>query len=360
MKIAIIGAGAAGLMCACMLPVEYDVTVFDGNSDAGAKLLLTGNGRCNITNLVSVDEFLKSVPRNAEFLTPSLKAFTPADTVAFFEGIGISTKIENNNRVFPAVDKAKGVRDALKKHALSRGVNFKFNTIVRNIDTSFDVVIIATGGVSFPNTGSTGDGYLFAKQFGHDIVPPRPALTGLLLEIPTGFMGTSVHVSAAIGDVSAVGDMMFTKDGVSGPVIFKLTSLINGPVHGREMLIDFVPHIDRPVFDAKDKPFYAFRKYLPDKVANWLAARGDKPADIKSIRVPIRDFMDIKTATVTRGGVDVSQIDANTMQSKLASNVYFIGEVLDVDGLSGGFNLQIAFSTAVACARAVSYPSAKG
>jgi len=355
MKIAVIGAGAAGLMCACMLSTVHDVVVFDRNAEVGKKLLLTGNGRCNLTNLVKPDKFLESVSRGREFISSALDGFTPNDTVEFFRTLGVETVVEDDNRVFPKTGKAGAIRQALESYARSRGVQFKLGEVVADIHTilsEFDAVIVATGGASHPKTGSTGDGYEFARQLGHTVIPTRPSLCGLQFARVTGFQGTSVTVGATLCDHTETGDIMFTKNGVSGPVIFRLTSKLAGhSVHGESLVIDFVPHIDKPMFDAGDKPFYAFRKYLPQTVANWLVGLGFKPRDIKQVRVQLADFAPIETATITRGGVDTSQIDHETMQSKLVPNVYFIGEVLDVDALSGGFNLQIALSTAVACAK---------
>lgn len=357
MKVAIIGAGAAGLMCACTIDASHDVTVFDKNESVGKKLLLTGNGRCNLTNLVSADEFLKSVPQNAEFFESSLRRFTPKDTVAFLEKLGIQTQVEDNNRVFPKSGGAKAVAKALHEYAVSRGIKFEFSKVVTDIEklrTQFDAVIIATGGASYPQTGSNGDGFKFAVKLGHKVNPPRPALCGLQFQTSTGFQGTSVTVCATLGGNTEVDDMMFTKNGVGGPVIFKLSSKYSGQsIQGKTLTLDFLPNIDNPTFDPNDKPFFAFRKYVPQNIANWLVAIGAKPPNIKSIRVPIKDFEDIKTATVTRGGVDVKEINPETMESKLVSKLFFSGEVLDIDGLSGGFNLQIAFSTAFACAEAI-------
>jgi len=366
MKIAIIGAGAAGLMCACHIRTEHTVLIFDKNAESGRKLLLTGNGRCNLTNLVEPAEFLKSVPQGAEFLKHSIYNFNSQHAINFFNNLGVESVVEDNNRVFPKQGRAGGVRQVLETYARNCGVQFKFGHTITNIESnrggfvvktngesfSFDAVIIATGGLSFPKIGSTGDGFEFAKNLGHTIITLRPALCGLQFETPTGFQGVSVPVSATLGCYTEQGSIMFTKNGVGGPIIFKLTSeLKESSINGQELIIDFVPNIKNPTFDPKDKPFYAFRKYLPQNVANWLVARGDKPKDIKSIRVAIKDFDPIDTATITRGGVDTAQINPETMESKIVPNLYFIGEVLNVDGLSGGFNLQIAWSTATTCAR---------
>ena len=380
-EIAIIGAGAAGIMCACQIDSRHSVTVFDKNTEVGRKLLLTGNGRCNLTNLVSPTEFLESVPRGAEFVQRALEAFTPKQAVEFFNSLGITTSltrercsslafvvetvVEDNNRVFPKQGKAGGVRQALEAHARSRGVVFKIGHAVTGIEQigdgfiitanneqyNFDKVIIATGGLSFPKTGSTGDGFKFAEKFGHKVNAPRPALCGLQFEKSTGIQGVGVHVRVTLDGNTETGDLMFTKNGVGGPVIFKLVSKYMGQsVTNKVLAIDFVPHVVNPSFDSKDKPFYAFRKYLPQSVADWLAKSRFHPRDIKSINIIIKDFDPIETAIVTRGGVCTDEINPESMESNLVPNLYFIGEVLDVDGLSGGFNLQIAWSTAVACA----------
>jgi len=355
MKIAIIGAGASGLMCACHLSPEHDVTIFDKNDIVGKKLLLTGNGRCNLTNLVTPDEFLKCIPQGAEFLSHAIHNFTPQDTIDFFAKLGIDTKTENNNRVFPISGGARAVTKALENFALSRGVKFELNKSITDINellAQFDKVIIATGGISYPTTGSDGDGYEFARLIGHNIIQPRPALCGLQFKTPTGFQGVSLSVHATLGNHTEMGDMMFTTNGVSGPVIHKLTSLYkHNSVTNQILTVDFIPKIEKPTFNPSDKPFFAFRKYLQQNISDWLAKSSYSPKDIKQIRIPIKDFDDIKAATITRGGIDLAQVDPITMQSKIVRNLYFIGEILDVDGLSGGFNLQIAFSTAVAVTR---------
>ena len=355
-KIAIVGAGAAGLACACMLPCGHSVTVFEKNSDPGKKLLLSGNGRCNLTNLSEPDEFLKSVPRNSEFISDAIKAFTPRDTIKFFESIGIKTKIESKKRVFPYMAKAPAVKIALENAAKNRGVQFLFNSTVKNIDKKtdgfelsvndekhlFDIVIIASGGKSYPQTGSTGDGYVFARSFGHKIFEPRAALTGLQLKKPSGIQGVSLECGMTLLNKKqqAVfprqkGNLLFTKNGVSGPIIFEMVSkLMTQSIAGYFLKINFLSGC-----------------IVPRSVLNWISNIG--ASGKKSINLAIKDFENIEHATVTRGGVDVRQINPQNMESRLVPGLYFIGEVLDVDALSGGFNLQIAFSTAAVCARSL-------
>ncbi|MCL2555574.1 MAG: aminoacetone oxidase family FAD-binding enzyme [Firmicutes bacterium] len=400
MNIAIIGAGAAGLLSACMIDSKHEVIVYEKNEIAGKKLLLTGNGRCNLTNLVAPDIFLKSVSKNADFLKDTLACFSSQDTVDFFKNLGVPIKIEDSNRIFPVSNKAIEIRDILLKSAINKGVQFLFSTniieinkindkflIVSNTNHRyFDIVVIATGGLSYSKTGSNGDGYKFAKNFFHKVVEPRACLCGLVFDQKTNFQGTSIDCEIEILDstdnimvTKQKGSLMFTKNGVSGPVIFKSSSLFKGQTISNHYLkINFVPHLKKEDFvyqmkkSAADKPFYLFRKYLPANIANWLINIFNLPKNkslekmhldekeklfkaLSSALVKIKDFENIETAIITRGGVDILDIDKKTMQSKLVKGLYFIGEVLDIDGLSGGFNLQIAFSTAAACAKALQH-----
>ena len=384
-KIAIIGAGASGLMCACMLSMEHDVTVFERNAESGRKLLITGNGRCNLTNMVNPYDFLEYVPQNPKFLMGSLRTFSPKDTVAFFQSIGVPTKIEEGNRVFPQTGKAGGVRTAMENYAKSRGVEFRFNTVVKNInkgftvnDEEFDIVIIATGGLSYPQTGSTGDGLVFARNLGHSIIPPRPALCGLQLVNPTNLQGVTIQCTIELAGKKYTGNMLFTKNGVSGPAIFEAVSRFTGQgLAGHNLNIDFLPTINAEQKIANllvDNPrktlVSALRNIMPLSVADWFLRIHKLPATklcsqitkaerttlintLRNTQLPIKDFEDISRATITRGGVDIREINPQTMESKLIKNLYLIGEVLDVDALSGGFNLQIAFFTATAAARAL-------
>ena len=434
MKIAIIGGGASGLMCACMLGggtgpskltrhstsgdfgtglditgvTPLDVTVFDKNGATGMKMLLTGNGRCNVTNLVPPETFLENVHRNADFLTHAVSKFTPHDMAGFLKSLGVDIHIEDNNRAFPTTNKSTTIRDAMQNFATSHGVKFEFNTDVKSItqisqsdndgistdkfqitfhtDNAtfdktlvFDKVVIATGGLSYPQKGSTGDGYVFAESFGHSIIPTRPGMCGIIFNKPTGFQGASINCQIKITDKhgnaktdAKFGSLLFTDYGVSGPTVFKIVSQFSEQSpSGHFLEIDLAP--DKTLQDVqnkikfatskiqKQKPFYILREFLPVSVANWVAgevfSKSDKNSSkidmakiIKNFKTPLKDFRGVETAIVTRGGVDVSQIDNKTMQSKLVCGLYFTGEVMDVDGLSGGFNLQISFSTGVACA----------
>ena len=395
-KIAIIGAGASGLMCACMLSAGYDVTVFERNAESGRKLLITGNGRCNLTNMVNPYDFLESVSQNPKFLLSSLRTLSPKDTVAFFENIGVPTKVENGNRVFPQTGKAGGVRSAMENYAKSRGVKFAFYTKVESITKveskttqsfavatsdkvlSFDIVIIATGGLSYPQTGSTGDGFDFARKLGHNIIAPRSALCGLQLVNPTNLQGVTISCEIQLLNQKYVGNLLFTKAGISGPIIFEAVSRFTGQsIKNHNLCIDFLSTLNAEQKIAKllmDNPrktlISVIRNIMPLSVADWFLCLHKLPATklcsnitkseriaitnaLRNTQLPIKDFEDISRATITRGGVDTREINPQTMESKITKNLYLIGEVLDIDALSGGFNLQIAFSTATVCARAL-------
>lgn len=397
-RVAIIGAGASGLMCVCMLPQNCAVTVFEKNTSAGKKLLMTGKSKCNITNLVEKEEFLKSVVHNAQFVANSLHGFSSIATMFFFKSLGIDMRVEEGNRVFPATGGAAAIKHAMQNHAKSRGVEFVFDFAINDIKKTaggfelignkqsrfFDVVIIATGGVSYPITGSTGDGFAFARKFGHKVIAPRASLCGLQLAKATGLDGVSVQCCVQVLDASfapltdkETGSMLFTKNGVSGPAIFRTVARYKQQTIGNHVLqIDFIPSLSAKELEEKiaknkrEKLFFVLRRFMPTSVADWVAKSKNLPAakicgqltkqEINKIhsalcafRVAIKDFEDINFATITRGGIDVSEIDSNTMESKIIPNLYFIGETLDVDALSGGFNLQIAFSTASACAKAL-------
>lgn len=357
MKVAIIGAGAAGLMCACRLPEFFSVTVFERNDAAGKKLLMTGNGRCNVTNLREPDDFLENVPRNSEFLSHAVNVFSPKDMVGFLGTLGIKTHVEDNMRVFPDVGGAAGIRNAMQKFAQSRGVDFKFHTVITTIsktdigfvvnDKQFDAVIIATGGLSY----SEGvNGYTLAKSLGHTITSTRPGMCGIVLKNPIKAQGASVRATIQIGDSAPLtGDILFTDYGISGPTVFKAVSRFHGDkISGQSLQINFAPDLTHTPATTGKNPFYTIRKFVPKSIANWLVQNGGATALTQS-RLLIKDFRGIDGAIVTRGGVDVSQIENKTMESRLVKNLFFIGEVIDIDALSGGFNLQCAFSTAVAC-----------
>ena len=397
MQIGIIGGGASGMFCAAQLN-EYgqNVTVLEKSSDTLKKLLITGNGRCNVTNLKSNAEFLENVLHNANFLHSALNMFSPYDMIDFLNNNGVDIKIENNDRVFPATNKSITIKNCFDNQ--SNKVNLKLNTEVISIDKindkfivktnngnySFDVVIIATGGVSYPTTGSSGDGYKFAESFEIDTIKPRGALCGIRLKnIPDNFEGMPLNCKLSLKSNSKVlcynaGEFLFTNYGVSGPNVFTLTSKIDKySINGDMLAFDFVPNdtveeiIENLKSYTKLNPtkfvVHAIASMVNLKIAKLILKNLNMPENkqsaqiskvemqniansLKNYEFEIENFDNTERATITRGGINIKEINPKTMESKKVPNLYFIGEVLDVDGLSGGYNLQIAYSTAYTCA----------
>ena len=400
-KIAIIGAGAAGMLCAGMLTeYGYDVTVFERNEKAGRKIAITGKGRCNLTNNCAPEEFLRNVVTNSRFMMSSLYSFTPEDTMSLFEGLGVPLKTERGNRVFPVSDKAFDIVDALKKYMGVRPINERVREFViegnsiaglvtekRKYD--FDTVLVATGGASYPLTGSTGDGYKLARQAGHTVTPLIPSLIPLVTEEkePAEMQGLSLkNVNLTVYDTeknknifSEQGEMMFTHFGVTGPLVLSASSNMHDMQRGKyKIKIDLKPALDEKTLDARllsdfakyrNKDFInALSDLLPAKMipvfVKTAGIASDKKVNVitkeerrrvletlKGLSYTVKGFRPIEEAIVTSGGVECKEINPKTMESKLVSGLYFAGEVLDVDAYTGGFNLQIAFSTAAAAAR---------
>lgn len=457
MKIAIIGGGASGMMAGILLgQMGHSVFLFEKNAFLGKKLLITGKGRCNVTNDTTGEEFLSNVVRGKKFMLSAERGFNSADTKAFFEGLGVGLKTERGKRVFPISDRAVDVRDAMERALKQAGVHIIFNAAVekicvtsgnenvtsgddkmagsaeisvsgeknivgssgRDVDKTgknnteksgkhsvtesgervatgvvvngkredFDAVIVATGGCSYPLTGSTGDGIKFAKLVGHKITPLAPALNGIKIgggecKKLEGLSLKNVRVSATFEGktvyTSDIGEMLFTSVGVSGPLVFTMSSFINRaavdtisinfkPGLTREQLIS---KIDREVAAMGAKQVRALlRSMLPERLVDVFLSRlmlsettkcsqlsretrGDLVNLLSAFPLKFVSVEPIETSVVTSGGVDTTEISPKDCQSKLVRGLFFIGEVLDVDALTGGFNLQIAFSTAAACAR---------
>lgn len=395
MYIAVIGAGPAGLLAAAeAAKAGANVTLFDKNEKAGKKLYITGKGRCNVTNMRSPGEFLEFVVRNRKFLYGAIYSFSPENTVELIESNGVKTKVERGNRVFPQSDKASDITKALVKNAERYGVKFSYNSKISDVSkvndifliTSrsgkelFDKVIVACGGMSYPSTGSTGDGYAFAKKFGHKIVELRPALVGLTLkESVKALQGLSLrNVTATIdgGGVneSRFGEMLFTSSGVSGPIILSLSSFVNrvGNVKNMTLSIDLKPAMSAEELDKRvlsdfnkniNKRFKnSFDELLPKSLIPYIIGvtgiSPEKPLNsvtkedrakivdtLKNLKFGVAALGSLNEAVVTSGGVSVAEVNPKTMESKLVPGLYFAGEVLDVDALTGGFNIQIALST---------------
>ena len=398
-RVAVIGAGAAGMMAAITAAeAGAAVTLFERNDRVGKKLRITGKGRCNVTNNCDNNEFLSNVPTNPRFLYASLSRFSTADTMAFFEDAGVPLKTERGKRVFPVSDRAADIVSAMERrcreagveivHRRVRGLNIENGCIVGvrcgDSDEKFDAVIVCTGGRSYSMTGSDGDGYRFAAEAGHTVTPLHPSLVPIVAEgkLCASLQGLSLrNVSLTIKMTQSgkavyedFGEMLFTHYGITGPLVLSASAHLSDIAPGKyEAIIDLKPALDEKTLDARI--LSDFSKYqnrdlinalddlLPQKmIAPYIKLCGIDPRKkvnsitreerekmvriLKGIRVKLVGFRPIEEAIVTRGGVSVKEIDPKTMQSKLVEGLYFAGEVLDVDAYTGGFNLQIAFSTA--------------
>ena len=400
MDVIVIGGGAAGLMAAGTAAQRgLKVTLIERNDKLARKVAITGKGRCNVTNACPLlNDLIANVPVNGRFLYGAFSRFTTDDTMDFFESLGVPLKIERGNRVFPVSDRALDIVDALNKFITVNGVKRKQGRVTDLIiedgalkgcrtedgkEYFADNVIIATGGVSYPATGSTGDGYTLAKQAGHTITELKPSLVPL--ECHEGWcteaQGLSLrNVEIRIEDTKTYkevykdfGEMLFTHYGVSGPMILSASSHMRNMEKGRYVIhIDFKPalsyeqldkRIQRDLLECSNKNLFNTlalmlpRKMIPIAVKlsglNGNTKSNQVTKDmraalvdlLKDIRLTVTDFRPIDEAIITSGGVSVSEIDPKTMESKILKGLYFAGEVIDVDAYTGGFNLQIAFST---------------
>lgn len=404
-NIAVIGGGAAGLVAAYAAARNGNsVTVFEKNEKCGKKIYITGKGRCNVTHACNPDEFLLNVVNNSKFMTGAIYGFSPERCVQFFEDGGLQLKEERGARYFPVSDKASDVTKCLENYCKNAGVKFNFNEEVLNLtllhstmrgiittkgDYNFDCVIVCTGGMSYPTTGSTGDGYKFAEEAGHGIVPLKPALCGLNLkgDFYKSLQGLSlknVNLSVYNGNKALkefFGEMLFTHFGISGPIVLSASSVINRlDLKKVKLSIDLKPALTNEQLDKRIlRDFDEFKnksisnclkQLLPMAIIPEILKRSNIAEDIKvnsvtkvqraSLLTTIKNFdmlasslRDFSEAIVTSGGVDVKEINPKTMESKIVKGLYFCGEVLDVDAFTGGFNLQIAFSTGFAAGSSI-------
>ncbi|MBS5945778.1 MAG: NAD(P)/FAD-dependent oxidoreductase [Peptoniphilus harei] len=392
MKIAIIGGGPAGMMCAIKAAENHQITIFEKNEKLGKKLFITGKGRCNLTNYCDEREFLKNMVNNSNFMYSSIYSFSPFTTYYYFEELGLSLKVERGNRVFPLSDKSSDVIKAYEKKLKDLGVKVHLNFEIKSIEKvgeefilngreKFDKVVIATGGISYKLTGSTGDGYKFAKNFGHKIINQVPGLIGINLKNNFSLAGLTLKnvELKVIKDKKIIsnefGEMLFTHRGISGPIVLTTSSKINR-LKDFEMLLDLKPALEPEKLDARILRDFSenqnknienvMRSLLPKDLISYVLYRagisGDEKVNqitkierenlvktIKNFELKFDSLDDIDRAIVTSGGIDVKDIDPKTMESKKVSGLYFIGEVLDLDGLTGGFNIQIANSTGYSC-----------
>lgn len=402
-KVVIIGAGAAGLLCGAKLAQKgYDVTLLEKMNRPARKLMITGKGRCNVTNATfDLEDLISYVPTNPRFMYSAFSSFMPYDTMALFEELGVPLKIERGNRVFPQSDKAVDIVDALVNYCKNSGAEivqatakaFEMeNGLVKSVvleDKSkipCDRVVVATGGKSYPLTGSTGDGYSLAKSVGHTVTDIKPSLVPLVCSnnfVPRlqGLSLKNIAVTLFENDkviYTDFGEMIFTHYGVSGPVILSASSHIRKMGKADYKIeIDLKPALDNQTLDKRlQKDFAEFSnkdfinsltKLLPKKLIPVIVLlSGIEPSAkcnqitkeqrtalvdiLKHFKVNISAFRPVEDAIITSGGINVKELDPKTMKSKIVDNLYFIGEVIDVDAYTGGFNLQIAFSTANLCA----------
>lgn len=398
-KVIVIGGGAAGMMAAIIAARNgKEVTVLEQNEKLGKKLFITGKGRCNFTNACDIEDLFGNVISNPKFMYSAFYTFSNDMVMDFFEKLGMPYKVERGNRVFPVSDHSSDVIKALEKEMRRLGVVICLNTKVKSLIIEknickgvelvnkkekiyVDSVIITTGGVSYPRTGACKDGYIFAKQAGHTIVAPSPSLVPIELEEDCckDLMGISLkNVSATIyADNKKVysdfGEMLFTHFGVSGPIIIKASAYIQKYLQKNlSLTIDLKPALDEKQLDERIlKDFQLFQNKQLKNALDKLLLRalipvvieksgldGDKKVNeltkeerrilghtIKYMPFSIIGLRSWDEAIVTKGGVSVKEIDPGTMESKLTGGLYFAGEVLDLDALTGGFNLQIAWST---------------
>lgn len=386
------------------------VTLYEKNDRLGKKLRITGKGRCNLTNDCDRNEFLSNVPTNSRFLYASLSRFSTADTMAFFEEAGVPLKTERGKRVFPVSDRAGDIVAAMEKVCRESGVRI-LHRRVTGLSTEegrvcgvqlagscdeADAVIVCTGGRSYPMTGSDGDGYRFATLAGHTVTPLSPSLVPLLAKgrLCASLQGLSLkNVSLRVKNKETgktvyedFGEMLFTHYGLTGPLILSASAHLPDVSAGiYEALIDLKPALDEKTLDARIcSDFLKYKNrdvinalddLLPQKmIAPFVSLCGIDPRKkvhsvtreerermvetLKGIRISLCGHRPLDEAIITRGGVSVKEVDPKTMESKLIKGLYFAGEVLDVDAYTGGFNLQIAFSTAVAAGLAAAYGDA--
>lgn len=399
-NVIVIGAGAAGTMAAGAAAENgADVLLLERNSKIARKVMITGKGRCNVTNNVDdVQTFIQNVPGNGRFLYSAFSSFDNRDVMNLFEDYGVPLKVERGNRVFPVSDKAVDIVDALNRYITDMGVNRKTervtelifeNDSVKGVITDLgntyyaDSVIIATGGLSYPKTGSDGDGYKLAKSVGHTVTELRPSLSALVCRegLCSECMGLSLkNVAIKVFDTKKkkeiyddFGEMIFTHFGVSGPMILSASAHMRDMQKERyEIYVDLKPALSDEKLDARIlrdfaensnksisnvlalllpksliSPILQLSRIKQSEKVNQITKEMRKTLvdNIKSLKLTVLDFNDITEAIVTSGGVKVSEINPKTMESKLCKGLFFAGEVIDCDGYTGGFNLQIAFST---------------
>lgn len=392
----VIGGGPAGMMAAISAADKYKVILVEKNEKLGKKLFITGKGRCNVTNAKDISEFFDNIPVNSNFMYSSLYSFTNQDTMNFFNKLGVKLKVERGDRVFPESDKSSDIIKALENELHRKNVNIMLNSKVDTIKCngkkitkivlkngkklSADYFILATGGLSYPKTGSTGEGLLFAKELGHNIIDPKPSLVPIEVEEKwvKDLQGLSLkNIKFIIKDdkdktlYEEFGEMIFTHFGISGPVVLSGSRVVNLKPNLRAV-INLKPALSFEELDKRiqrdfaknlNKDFKnALNDLLPSKIINTVVQLSgiNESKKVNSItkeerkrlvyllqnfQLKIKGLRPISEAIITSGGIDVKEINPSTMKSKIIDNLYFAGEMIDVDGYTGGFNIQIALST---------------
>ncbi|MBU5437594.1 NAD(P)/FAD-dependent oxidoreductase [Tissierella sp. MSJ-40] len=395
-RIGVIGGGPAGIIAAGIAgSKDKSVTLIEKNERLGKKLFITGKGRCNITNASPIEDFFDNVITNRNFMYSSFYSFTNKDILNLLEKYGLKTKVERGNRVFPLSDKSSDVIKALEKFLSTHNVDVMLNTKVLDINYAnnkfivitsenkmyFDKILIATGGKSYPSTGSTGDGYKFAEKFGHEIKTLRPSLVPIEINeewtrILQGLSLKNVTLTAFVRDRKVheeFGEMVFTHYGISGPIVLSMSNHLHQYTNKKiKLFVDLKPALSIEKLDdrlLRDFQIYNNRqiknglndlllqKLIPviinlaridsEKPINQITReeRGNLVNIIKGLPMTFKNFRSIEEAIITSGGISAKEINPSTMESKLQQRLFFAGEIIDVDALTGGYNLQIAYST---------------
>ncbi len=395
-EIAVIGAGPAGIMAAITASDKgHNVTLFEKNDRIGKKLFITGKGRCNITNASPIEDFFNNIMSNKEFMYSSLYTYTNKDILKLLNDNGLKTKVERGNRVFPQSNKSSDVINVFWKLLKERNVDIRLNSNIKTIEREkdkfkikvnkntfiYDNVVLCTGGISYPKTGSDGEGLRIAKRLGHNITPLLPSLVPI--EVHDSYIKKLQGLSLRNVEITAksngkkiyndFGEMVFTHYGISGPIVLSMSTYLYKYLNSEiNIYIDLKPALDFEKLDNRilrdfDKYNNKFVKnslddLLPMKLREPILNKAnidlDKPVHqinkderkellnlLKGLPMTFKRFRDISEAIVTSGGIDTLEIDPSTMESKIIEGLYFAGEIIDVDALTGGYNLQIAYST---------------
>ena len=408
-EVIVIGGGAAGMMAALQCALSGgSVTLLEGNEKLGKKVYITGKGRCNLTNDCTLDEFMQQVAHNPRFLYSALNGFTPQDMMSLLEENGCPVVVQRGRRVFPATEKASDVTRTLTRLMQQAGVKIRLNTKAQDILVEdgqvqgvvtqqgerlpAGQVILATGGQSYPVTGSNGDGYRLAEKLGHTVLPPTPVLSALVSDAEwvrrlQGLSLKNVTLTLQSGKKRLYreqGEMLFTHFGISGPLVLEMSCHLPDKLEEARVELNLKPALTPEQLDARLQREFAaqnrkqLRNVLPSLLPGRLAeefpalagvsgdvvcgqiTKEDREKILHSLQclvIPVTGLRPLAEAIVTRGGVSVKEVTPSTMESKLVHGLYFAGELLDVDAHTGGYNLQIAWSTGAAAGRAAAAAS---